>query len=197
MDNVLDRKKTLIKQSAIINLLLFPCWILSFFVSVNSMVNLLPMLEFITLVLKMDNLDRNIFLNIVEFFFRYLPTFVFAGGKIYIYNINKEIRNLNEEYNFELLEQMDRNKKNNIECVVKEEEVRKINDIVDKFKKLPRSKQVEILNYIKGDLILYDKELSSITNLINACDKESLLTEFQDVLFPSEEENDYSKKRKK
>jgi hypothetical protein len=177
-----------------------PCWILSIFISVNSMNNVLPMLELMTLVLKMDSLDRDMFLNVIEFFFRYFPTIVFVGGKIYIFNINKEIRKLNEEYDFELLEQIERNKKDNIGCVViYEEEVKKINDIVDKFKKLPRRKQVEILNYIKGDLILYDKELSSITNLINSSDKESLLTEFQDVLYSDidDDENNYTKKKEK
>lgn len=200
MDNVLDKKENLIKKSVIINLLLMPCWILSIFISVNSMNNVLPMLELMTLVLKMDSLDRDMFLNVIEFFFRYFPTIVFVGGKIYIFNINKEIRKLNEEYDFELLEQIERNKKDNIGCVViDEEEVKKINDIVDKFKKLPRRKQVEILNYIKGDLIMYDKELSSITNLINSSDKESLLTEFQDVLYSDidDNENSYTKKKKK
>ena len=200
MDNVLDKKENLIKKSVIINLLLIPCWILSIFISVNSMNNVLPMLELMTLVLKMDSLDRDMFLNVIEFFFRYFPTIVFVGGKIYIFNINKEIRKLNEEYDFELLEQIERNKKDNIGCVViDEEEVKKINDIVDKFKKLPRRKQVEILNYIKGDLIMYDKELSSITNLINSSDKESLLTEFQDVLYSDidDNENSYTKKKEK
>ena len=188
MDSILDRRKNLIKKRNIINLMLIPCWMLSFFISIISIINVLPIIEFLTIIIKMDYIDRNILLSFLEFFYKYLPTMVYIGGRVYIFNLNKKILKIEMDNDFDLLlekEKMLEKKQEYI--IVDEEEIRKIYDIVLKIEKLPRSKQMEVLNYIKGDLKLYDKELSSEIDLIGDKYKEYLLIECEDILFPNVE----------
>ena len=45
MDNVLDKKNRLLKQKRIINLLLFPCWVLSFYISISALGNVYPIMS--------------------------------------------------------------------------------------------------------------------------------------------------------
>lgn len=204
MDNNLEKKKRLIKQKKVINLILFPCWILSFYVSISSIINVLPIIEFITIMLKMDNTDRHMLLSFLEFFYKYLPTMVYIGGKVMSFNISKEIRKMeeNDEYLFidesELKTEIP--KVEGSECkIIDEDEVLKVYDIVERFENLPRSKQMEILNYIKGDLSLNDKELCDEIKELSDKYKDYLQTECEDILFPDydEDREEMSRKRKK
>ena len=43
----------------------------------------------------MDYLDRKMLLSVIEFFYRYLPTMIYIGGRIYIFNLKKEFINDN------------------------------------------------------------------------------------------------------
>ena len=58
---------------------------------------------------------------------------------------------------------------------------------------------MEILNYIKGDLCLYDIEIRSEINELSNKYKDILQIECEDILFPDHDENrdDYTRKRKK
>lgn len=200
MDNILDMKRNLVKKRNVINLLLFPCWILSFFVSIDAMVKVLPIVEFMTIVLKMDYLDRYFLLSVVEFFYRYFPTMIYISGRVYIFNLNKKIIKLEMENDFDLLLERERMATKMDECVViDEKEVRKVYDIVERFANLPRSKQMEVLNYIKGDLSLKDKELCADINELSNQYRDTLQIECEDILFPDieDDKNNYTKKREK
>lgn len=200
MDNLLDIRRNLIKKRNIVSLLLIPCWMLSFFVSINVMVKVLPIIEFLTIVLKMDDLDRNMLLSFMDFFYKYFPTMVYIGGRVYIFNLNKKIIKLEMENDFDLLLERERMATKSDECVViDEKEVRMIYDIVERIEKLPRRKQMEVLNYIKGNLELDDKDLSSEIDLISDKNKYYLLVECEDILFPNIEDDvkEYIRKKKK
>ena len=197
MDSILDRRNKLIRERNIMNLLLIPCWILSFFISITSIVNVLPIIEFLTIVLKMDYLDRYMLVSFLEFFFKYLPTMVYIGGRVYIFNLNKKIIKMELENDFEMIIEKEKMSSQYDECVIiDEEEIRNVYDIVERFAKLPRSKQMEVLNYIKGDLELYDKELSSKIDRVRDKYMEYLMIECEDILFPDvDEDKKYTKKR--
>jgi len=200
MDNILDKRNKLIKQRNVMNLLLFPCWMLSFFISIDSMIRVLPIIEFMSGVFKMDYLDRYMLLSFLEFFYRYLPTMIYIGGRVYIFNLNKKIMGLEQGYDLDGIKENEKRETAKAECVITdEEEVRRVYDIVERFANLSRSKQMEILNYIKGDLELYDKELSYKIDLIGDKYKDHLLTECEDILFPDfdDDKEKYTKKRRK
>lgn len=200
MDNLLEIRRKLIKKRNIINLLLFPCWMVSFFVSIDAMIKVLPIMEFMTIILKMDYLDRKMLLSVIEFFYRYLPTMIYIGGRIYIFNLNKKIIKLEIENDFDLLERREKMNLEREECVViNEEEVKKAYDIVERFANLPRSKQMEVLNYIKGDLCLEDRELCFEIDELSNQYRDILQIECEDILFPDieDDKNNYVKKREK
>ena len=200
MDNLLEIRRKLIKKRNIINLLLFPCWMVSFFVSIDAMIKVLPIIEFMTIILKMDYLDRKMLLSVIEFFYRYLPTMVYIGGRVYIFNLNKKIIKLEIENDFDLLEKREKLNLEREECIIiNEEEVKKAYDIVEKFANLPRSKQMEVLNYIKGDLSLEDRELCFEIDELSNQYRDILQIECEDILFPDieDDKNNYVKKREK
>ena len=147
MNNIFEIRNKLIKKRNVINLLLFPCWMMSFFISIDAIIKVLPIVEFITIMLNMEYLNRHMLLSFVEFFYKYLPTMIYIGGKVYLFNINKEIRKLDNDFKLVIEKEMLNMKKK--QCVVfDEEEVRRVYNIVERFAKLPRSKQMEVLNYI-------------------------------------------------
>lgn len=200
MDNILDKRNELVKKRNLANLILMPCWILSFFISITATIRLIPIIEFITMILKMDSLDRYMLLSFFTFIYRFLPTMIFIGGRIYIFNLNINIFKLEMENDFELLEKREKMNNKKDECVIiDEEEVRKTYDIVERFANLSRSKQMEILNYIKGDLSLYDNDLSNKINELNDQYRNVLQTECEDILFPDidDNKNNYVKKKEK
>ena len=83
MNNIFEIRNKLIKKRNIINLLLFPCWMMSFFISIDAIIKVLPIVEFITIMLNMEYLNRHMLLSFVEFFYKYLPTMIYIGGKVY------------------------------------------------------------------------------------------------------------------
>ena len=124
---------------------------------------------------------------------------LYIGGKIESRNLTKEIIKLNEEYQSELIK--DRKIKNDSEDWDEDKnEVIKLYSIVERFDKLPRDKQMEILNYIKGDLSLGDKYMYLGIDRLSNKYRKQLLDECEDIMFPNyEDKNDdnYTKMRKK
>ena len=58
---------------------------------------------------------------------------------------------------------------------------------------------MEVLNYIKGDLNLQNRELCVDINKLDNQYRDTLLTECEDILFPDidEDKNSYVKKKEK
>ena len=125
---------------------------------------------------------------------------IYIGGRVYIFNLNKKIIKLEIENDFDLLEKREKLNLEREECVViNEEEVKKAYDIVERFANLPRSKQMEVLNYIKGDLCLEDRELCFEIDELSNQYRDILQIECEDILFPDieDDKNNYVKKREK
>ena len=199
MNDILNKRNELIKKRNIANLIFIPCWILSLFISIDSLVRVLPIIDFITIILKMDYLNRTLLISSLEFIYRYLSTIIYIGGRIYIFKLNKEIISLELNNNIDLLKEKEKMENKKEECIIIDElEVRKTYNILERFANLPRSKQMEILNYIKGDLNIQNKELCNDIDELNNQYKDILQTKCEDILFPDiEEDKKYTKKKEK
>ena len=83
--------------------------------------------------------------------------------------------------------------------VIDYEEIFRVYDIVDRFESLPRGKQMEVLNFIKGDLNSFDNDISIQIMKLDEKHRNMLQTECEDILFPdfNEEDVNYSKVKKK
>ena len=185
----------LIKKKKLINKLLFPVYILWCFVTSFSFEYVQVLIMIIS---KMFNLDNFLIfaINKLNVFVSLFSSYIlYVGGKIESKKISKEIEILNSKYQLIL----DKNRKINDDSeywTKDKNEVIKLYDIVEKFDKLPRDKQMEILNYIKGDLSLKDKYTHLGIDKLSNKYKEHLQTECEDILFPNfNEENNYTKKK--
>lgn len=201
MNNDLEnRKRKLEKKKKLTYWLMFVGYFLSFSVSANGLSIVLPMTEFMLILLDVNNINRDIILSVMEFFFRYLPTIVYVGGKIKMSSISEEILELKridetkEDMYGDLLKEISVGEK-----IKDEEEILKVYDIVERFEMLPRDKQMEVLNYIKGDLSIEDNQLCIQIKELKDEYKNVLQTECEDVLFPDfkEDEIGYTKNRRK
>lgn len=199
MDNLFEKRERLLKKKKLINLLLFPVYMLWWFIIHSSWVYVETCFMIISNLLKLDNYVNLLMFEIFDYFYLYSPLLLFIGGKIEIKMISKEIKELDNKYT-EYLETISKKMVNDVKCeILDEKEIRKVYDIVERFANLPRSKQMEVLNYIKGDLNLQDRELCVDINKLDNQYRDTLLTECEDILFPDidEDKNSYVKKKEK
>ena len=197
INEIKNEMNEIVKKKKLIDRLLFPGYILWWFI---IRFNFPYVKIIIMIILKMFNLD---FLNIMlinklhNFVYLCSPIMLYIGCKIEDNRISKEINRLNSEYQIIL----EKNKKINDESeqwVKDRDEVKKLYNIIERFEKLPRNKQMEVLNYIKGDLSLRDKYIYLGIDKLSDKYKEHLQTECEDIMFPDyENEINYTKKREK
>lgn len=120
---------------------------------------------------------------------------LYDGCKLERRKVSEKIEKLNYEYKVSL--ENERKKKEKEECkIVDYEEIVKLYNIVERFANLPRSKQMDLLNYIKGDLSLKDSDISLDIDILSGKYREQLQDECEDIIF-SDYDDSYTKKRKK
>lgn len=198
MEELKKEINELIKKKALLNKLLLPSYILCCLITAFSYKYVQILILLISKIFNLDNLLIIIINEINDFILSYSSLIIYIGSKIENKKISKKIENLNLEYKL-ALEKNKRITEENENFIKDRDSIIKLYSIVERFDKLPRDKQMEILNYIKGDLTLKDKyKYLGIDKLSNKY-KEHLQTECEDILFPDyeEDENNYTKKREK
>ena len=197
-NNINDNIKKLKRKKEFVYWLSFVGWLLAFEIKANGLAIVLPITEVMLLMIKMDMVYRSVLLSIVEIYFRFLPLMVYIAGKIKMNSIGDEItklKSINQQKKVIVKEEV------SLEQKIKDEEekIRKVYDIVDRFESLPRGKQMEILNYIKGSLNNDNNQLCNSIDQLDDKYREMLQTECEDILFPDldEDEIGYTRGRRK
>lgn len=180
-------------------MLLFPGFLFWCFIVSVSYKYIDVFIVIIENVFNIDNLFIILLKKLNDYFYLFSPLVLYVGGKVEINKVLEEIERLNSEYQIAL--EKERKKKKREECkIVNYEEIVKLYNIVERFERLPRDKQMEVLNYIKGDLSLGDKYTFLGIDKLSDKYKEHLQTECEDIIFPDcedENKNNYTKKREK
>ena len=192
-----DKIIKLQKKRLIVQILSLVFWVLSFKISADSINYVMPMVELTIAIannyIEIDSLYSDLVLSFMSFVYRNLPFIVYVGGRGFVHFISRDIRKLEIDKKV-IIE----NAKKELDKKMDIMDILRIYDIVDRFEALPRGKQMEVLNYIKGDLTKQNNDLYESIGLLNNKSRELLQTEFEDILFPDYDENekDYSKKKK-
>lgn len=187
------------KRKKFLNMLLFPGFLFWCFIVSVSYKYIDVFIVIIENVFNIDNLFIILLKKLNDYFYLFSPLVLYDGCKVEINKVLEEIERLNSEYQLAL----DRDKKindNSEDWIKDRDDVIKLYSIVERFEKLPRDKQMEVLNYIKGDLSLRDKYTYLGIDKLNDKYKEHLQTECEDIIFPDyedENKNNYTKKREK
>lgn len=144
-------------------------------------------------MLELDMINRELIISLFTIGIKMLPVFSLLIGKIRLYDLtvqSNEVERELEIYTFQM-----RELELGIDKIT-------IEDIVERVKILPRSKQIEILNYVK-DLALNNSVDTKKYLDIELLDKASLnllICEMNDILYPSydsESEKGYTRKKTK
>ena len=177
------------KKQLLIQMLLILTWIMSFRISAYAIENVIPMAELtITIINNYININEiysDIFLEIMKFFYRNLSLIVYIFERVTVSSISKEIHKLENE--LIIILENEKKKKQKTESI-DYEKIYKVYNIIDRFEKLPRNKQMEILNYIKGDLTSKNSDLTISIMELDEKHRNMLQTECEDILFPSTDE---------
>lgn len=198
MESIREKLNELIKRKKFIDLLLFPGYIFWWFIIYSSWMYVDMFLVIMANMFNLDNLYVILLNEFHDLFYLYSSLVLYIGCRIEGNNINKDIKRLYSEYQIAL--ENERKMKENEECkIVDYDEIIKLYNIVERVANLPRNKQMEILNYIKGDLSLRDNNIYSDIDKLDSKYREQLQTECEDILFPDsyDDMDSYTKKRKK
>ena len=146
-------------------------------------------------IIIMNDLNK----NHKEIFFISIPlSFIFVGKAKLEVNDDK-IERLDYFDKIDVIQKKDKSKK--ISKKENERQMKTIDEIMIKIEKLPRDKQMELLNYIKGSELLADNNISSEIDKLSDENISFLQDRFEDVLFPDFDEKDdvygYSRKKRK
>ena len=192
-----DKMKKLTKKKKLIDILLFPGFLFWCFLVSGCYKYVDVFLVIIENIFNIDGLFIILLRNFNDYFYLFLPLVLYDGFKMEKNKTLEEIENLNFEYQIVL--QKERKKIAREECkIIDEEEIKKLYNIVERFEGLSREKQMEVLNYIKGDLNLRDKEIALDIDKLSDKYKDYLQTECEDIIFPDYDDgNNYTKKKKK
>lgn len=133
----------------------------------------IPMMELTLLALKVDENIINSLGKLMYYFFWSLPTVSLVFGWIELRKVAKE--------NFQLRkEEIEYEKMINFE-----EQKDLVQEVIDKFNNLDRSKQMELLNFVKTDIKNNQGYLFDQINLLEKDGLNLLQKEMEEVLFPS------------
>lgn len=144
-------------------------------------------------MLELNMINRGLIISLFTIGIKMLPVFPLVIGEIRLYDLtvqSNEVERELEIYSFQMRE---------LELGIDEITIQ---DIVERVKILPRSKQIELLNYVK-DLSLNNSVDTKKFLDIESLDKESLdllISEIDDILYPSydsELEKGYTRKKTK
>ena len=198
MENIKEEINELIKRKKFIDRLLFPGYILWCLIVIFSYKYVDMFIMVIGNMFNIDNLLIILLEKINDFVGLYSPYLLYIGCRIEGNKVTKDIKRLHFEYQIAL--ENERKMKENEECkIVDYDEIIKLYNIVERVANLPRNKQMEILNYIKGDLSLRDNNIYSDIDKLDSKYREQLQTECEDIIFPDycDDIDVYTKKRKK
>ena len=198
MDNIKEEINRLIKRKKFIDLLLFPGYIIWWFILHFSWVYVDMFIIIISNIFNLDNLYVILLNRFHDLFYLFSPYLLYIGCRVEGNKIIKDIKKLHSEY--QVILENERKMKEREECkIVDYDDAMRLYNIVERVANLPRNKQMEILNYIKGDLSLRDNNIYSDIDKLDSKYREQLQTECEDILFPDsyDDKDSYTKKRKK
>lgn len=152
-------------------------------------------LMFIKVLLISLNIDlylqEIIILTLKELLFA-LPIGICITGQM----TNRKIkRDINELDYYKKIHSYDEEKEN-LKKELNDEQKEYIQKIISRFEKLPRDKQMEILNYIKGDIKLNKDSLYKDIDMLNNTGINILQDTIEDKLFPDFDKDKVKKYKK-
>jgi len=198
MDNINEEINRLKKRKKFLNMVLFPGFLFWCFIVSVSYDYIDVFLVITESVLNIDSLFIILLRIFNDYFYLFSPLVLYDGCKVELRKVSEEMEELNSEYQIAL--ENDRKMKENEECkIVDYDEIIKLYNIVERVVNLPRNKQMEILNYIKGDLSLKDRDITLDIDKLDSKYREQLQIECEDIIFPDycDDIDVYTKKRKK
>lgn len=198
-NSVRNRKKRLKRESLIVYLIMLFGYIVGDIIYVSAVAYVFPIVQFVLLMLDVDYVLRYTVNCLMEIFFISIPlSFIFVGKAKLEVNDDK-IERLDYFDEINVIQKKDKSKK--ISKKENERQMKTIDEIMIKIEKLPRDKQMELLNYIKGSELLADNNISSEIDKLSDENISFLQDRFEDVLFPDFDEKDdvygYSRKKRK
>lgn len=142
-------------------------------------------------LLKVDLYFQDIIIFLITNLLLALPIGICITSQMKRRKIEREIIDLKEYQRMHPVIKKDTSKV--IEEKLKQQH--QIQSIIDRFEKLPREKQVEILNYIKGSININKDSLYKDIDLLYSTNE--LQDKIEDILFPSFENKEYKKIKNK
>lgn len=198
-NSVRNRKKKLKRESLIVYLIMLFGYIAGDIIYVSAVAYVFPIVQFVLLMLDVNYVLRYMVNCLMEIFFISIPfSFIFVGQAKLEVNDDK-IERLDYFDEIDVIQKKDKFKK--ISKRENERQKKTIDEIMMKIEKLPRDKQMELLNYIKGSELLVDNNVSSEIDKLSDENISFLQDRFESVLFPNFDEKDdgydYSRKKRK
>lgn len=191
MDDLKEKEKSLIKEKRKVSISIVICYFLTYMMYVNKD-SFLLFIKAVLSVFKIELYLQELIMFVITNGMLALPVIIIVTGNMTKKEIEKEIYEIKEYRRMhpEIKDEV------NIPEEILNREMDELKNIVYRFEKLPRDKQMEILNFIKGYFTndqdnIYD-EIDSLSDYsINI-----LQNEIEEVLFPDFEKNkDKIKKR--
>lgn len=180
-------KKKIVKTGILIYVVLF----ISSMISKNFGDIAITMCNVILAILDVNMTNRGLILYFLDLAINMFPMFPFIVGEVRLYDLFRQYNELNMDakvYSSQMRElELDVDKIT-------------IQNIVERMKTLSRSKQIELLNYVK-DMALGNSIDMKRDKEIESLDKDSLdllISEVQDIVYPSyncQQEKDYTRKK--
>lgn len=185
MENIDKRKKQLLaKYSRLLLVSFFGSFLLNRLSGYGSTIAL-PFIELILRYLGMQESIQTLFSTVSQIYLSFLPLFPYIYCMYKRFEIFSQLEVLSEEKP----EQMEEHKREE----KKQDDDSMIQDILTRFNSLPRGKQMELLNYIKGLDLDSCNDLANKISILDENEKNLLQTCMEDSLFPDYPEA--SKKR--
>lgn len=154
-----------------------------------SQVILLPLIRIMLLLIGIDLYMCEVIINAFNLLLLCAPSVCFFIGITMLSNDLRLINDLlvsEEVNNFK----NDRAQRRKMEKEELEEKEKDMNELINDFRKLPRSQQMKVLNQLK--------EKRNLGNIKNIAVSDKLQDEFENIIFPDlneKETNNYTKKR--
>lgn len=190
MERNINEEKKLKSKSKKILIVSYACYVITYLMYVYKDFYLLFIRAGLTL-LKVDLYFQDIIIFLITNLLLALPIGICITSQMKRRKIEREIIDLKEYQRMHPVIKKDTSKV--IEEKLKQQQ--QIQSIIDRFEKLPREKQVEILNYIKGSININKDSLYKDIDLLYSTNE--LQDKIEDILFPSFENKEYKKIKNK
>lgn len=191
MDNKIeDRRKKIRKKLVIVKLIKCLGYFVGLLFRLYTITTVFPFFYLILILFNVDVVLCQIILDIFDIVLQFIPLSFLIVGEVKSRIIQEELEFYGNGNDKEVDKRIDK------KLIIHDDTCK---DIISRFENLSREKQMELLNYIKGDVLLNKNQLCIQIDELNIMEKEELQTELEDILFPDFDEFDdvYRKNRRK